>query len=257
MSCGDVVPNIAYLPACGLEILSIDKTSSPLAGSLILPGDVITWTFLIQSRADAPVGIIFEDIFNDLSYVENLAVSAGWTLTVDPGNPLRYTVENPTAVHPNIYVCTMTATAGDSISGPNTVGFGTVLNEANALTPSPVVGNSVELIFGPQLVGVVGDKNLGEVVAYQYAITSGTAPFTVSLYLGELPPGLAISPTGLLSGTTTTPGSYYFTLQLLDGNGNIYLLPDTCEVTSLSTLVEGNDEAVEADSMTLIIIAMS
>lgn len=42
--------------------------------------------------------------------------------------------------------------------------------------------------------------------------TGGTAPYTFVLTTGMLPPGLSLSPSGVLSGTPTDPGNYRFTI---------------------------------------------
>lgn len=258
MACGDVTPSTVYLPTCGLETVRITKSSTPPDGSLILPGDEITWSFLIESQAEGPPGITFEDIFDDCEYLTDVAViTPGWTLTADGDNPCRYIIENPAAVHPSIYVVKVVATAGTVI--PEDVlfeGFGTLVNTANLLVPVPSLGGTVELIFGPLLRGDVEDQNLGGEVEYQYQIASGTGPFVISLYLGELPDGLTLTPDGLLSGTTTVAGDFSFVLQLLDANGNTYLLSDECVVTSVSTIVSGEDEGIEALSIDIPAIAM-
>jgi len=75
----------------------------------------------------------------------------------------------------------------------------------------------------------------GEVgVAYsdQLTVTGGTSPFTWSVSVGSLPPGLTLNPsTGLLSGTPTSAGSYSFTIKVTDSAG----LTDT-EPVSLTVI---------------------
>ena len=227
MACGDVTQQTVYLPTCGLSAINILKRSEPLEGTLILPGDLLTWTFTIDSSA-VGVGISFEDIFDNCDYVDmsSIVVSAGWTVTPDGGNPCRLVFDNPTAVSPGIFTCTLTATAGN-LAGE---GFGSIRNTANVLTPDPAAGNAVELTFGPKLEGAVPDQVVGVPMSYAYTIVSGTAPFTVALLVGILPTGLSISAAGVLSGTPTVSDDYNFTLQLTDGNGNTYDLSDECEV---------------------------
>ena len=58
-------------------------------------------------------------------------------------------------------------------------------------------------------------------VAYsdQLTVTGGTSPFTWSVSVGSLPPGVTLgASTGLLSGTPTTAGSYSFTVQVTDSS---------------------------------------
>jgi hypothetical protein len=58
-------------------------------------------------------------------------------------------------------------------------------------------------------------------VAYSQSIsaTGGTAPYSFGVTAGSLPLGLALSPTGLLSGTPTTSGTAGFTVRGTDANG--------------------------------------
>jgi large repetitive protein len=58
-------------------------------------------------------------------------------------------------------------------------------------------------------------------VAYSSTLsaTGGTPPYTWSLTAGSLPPGLALSASGSISGTPTTAGSYNFTIQASDSGG--------------------------------------
>lgn len=59
--------------------------------------------------------------------------------------------------------------------------------------------------------------------AYSQTLTAtsangGTAPYTFSVSAGALPPGLALSGTGTLSGTPTAAGSFNFTVQATSSN---------------------------------------
>ncbi|HZL57612.1 MAG TPA: putative Ig domain-containing protein, partial [Bryobacteraceae bacterium] len=47
----------------------------------------------------------------------------------------------------------------------------------------------------------------------------GVPPYSFSVSSGALPPGVMLDPTGLLSGTPTSPGSYTFTVTATDSSG--------------------------------------
>ncbi|MDP3953900.1 MAG: Ig domain-containing protein, partial [bacterium] len=49
-------------------------------------------------------------------------------------------------------------------------------------------------------------------------VISGTYPFTWSVISGALPTGLTLSPSGVISGTATNPGTYNFTIEVVDAN---------------------------------------
>ncbi|MGA9931351.1 MAG: choice-of-anchor tandem repeat GloVer-containing protein, partial [Terriglobales bacterium] len=60
-------------------------------------------------------------------------------------------------------------------------------------------------------------------VAYSSALVAsgGVAPYTFSITSGSLPPGLTLnSSTGAITGTPTTAGTYNFTAQVVDSQGN-------------------------------------
>ena len=46
--------------------------------------------------------------------------------------------------------------------------------------------------------------------------TGGTTPYTWSVLSGSLPAGITLSPSGVLSGTPTTSGAFYFVAQVQD-----------------------------------------
>jgi hypothetical protein len=48
------------------------------------------------------------------------------------------------------------------------------------------------------------------------AAVGGSPPYTWSLASGSLPPGLALSPTGMITGTPTTAGTFTFTVKVTD-----------------------------------------
>src|SRR6266576_4482530 len=48
-------------------------------------------------------------------------------------------------------------------------------------------------------------------------VSGGTAPYQFSVQSGSLPPGITLNPSaGSVSGTPTTPGSYFFQVQVTD-----------------------------------------
>jgi hypothetical protein len=49
----------------------------------------------------------------------------------------------------------------------------------------------------------------------------GVVPLVWSLLSGSLPAGMSLASNGVLSGTTSSPGTFYFTVQVMDGNGNV------------------------------------
>jgi large repetitive protein len=66
----------------------------------------------------------------------------------------------------------------------------------------------------------------------------GTGPYTFARTAGTLPPPLALSSAGVLSGTPTTPGGYSFTITATDSSGctgsAAYTLQITCPILTMT-----------------------
>ncbi len=76
------------------------------------------------------------------------------------------------------------------------------------------VTSNVLTIVNPILpTGLVGSPYSGS-----FAGTGGVQPYTWSIPLGNLPPGLTMNNAGLVSGTPTVAGAYAFTIRLRDNN---------------------------------------
>lgn len=87
-------------------------------------------------------------------------------------------------------------------------------------------------------------------VAYSQNITAsgGTAPYTYAITSGSLPSGFVLDPSGLLSGSTSFPGNYSFTITATDATGcqgsTAYLLaiyPAHCGELNITVPFVGGD----------------
>ncbi len=63
---------------------------------------------------------------------------------------------------------------------------------------------------------------LGNSYSQQLVATLGAAPLTYSLGTSALPPGLSLSATGLISGTPTIAGTYFFSVRVTDAVGQSF-----------------------------------
>lgn len=59
---------------------------------------------------------------------------------------------------------------------------------------------------------------VGRAYSQALPITGGTLPYTATVTSGSLPPGLALSSTGILGGTPTVAGSFTFTVNVADAS---------------------------------------
>ncbi|MGE0824209.1 MAG: LamG-like jellyroll fold domain-containing protein [Candidatus Binatia bacterium] len=60
---------------------------------------------------------------------------------------------------------------------------------------------------------------LGDFFSQEFSVVFGTPPLSWAIVNGTLPPGVTLSPEGVLSGTPTELGEFTFTVQVMDGNG--------------------------------------
>lgn len=79
---------------------------------------------------------------------------------------------------------------------------------------------------------------LGAAYSEQVDASGGAAPYTFSLASGALPPGLALSAAGLISGTPTDTGVFSFVAQATDTNGCLgtraYSITVLCPVIAIA-----------------------
>jgi hypothetical protein len=110
-----------------------------------------------------------------------------------------------------------------TISGtPTTSGlldFTVVATDANGSS------GSREFLINPQLAvpviypAMLPSTTTGITYSATFTATGGTPPYTFSLANGSLPPGLTLSPSGMLSGQPASSGAYSFTVGVRDSVG--------------------------------------
>ncbi len=116
------------------------------------------------------------------------------------GTSITYT---PTAGYSGSDSFTYTATNSGGTSSPATVTLtvsAPTLIVSPATAPGATAGGAYSLIF---------------------STSGGTAPYSYSLFSGALPPGMALSSTGIFSGVPSAAGSYTLTLRSTDAFGAI------------------------------------
>lgn len=76
----------------------------------------------------------------------------------------------------------------------------------------------------------------GRPFRFEIPHTGGKQPFSYSLASGALPPGITLSPSGVLEGIANTPGLFNIVVRVIDGNGRTQLLPLPLEVQQAFTI---------------------
>jgi len=136
--------------------------------------------------------------------------SGNITLSISSGSlPAGLSIAPLTGASP--LTATITGIPGTAGTFPFTIDAtpdtGTVGSYATSITIRPALGS-----ISP---AVLANLKVGSAVNQLFTVSGGTGPFTWS-YSGTLPPGLAFSAGGILSGTPTTTGLYSFTIQVTD-----------------------------------------
>ncbi len=107
----------------------------------------------------------------------------------------------------------VTVNVADSAQQATSHSYSLTTGSTGGTTPPPPTPSAITITATTVPTGTVG-------VSYSttLAATGGTAPYTWSTVTGSgtLPPGLALSANGAISGTPTTAGTYPFTAQVAD-----------------------------------------
>lgn len=117
---------------------------------------------------------------------------------VASGTSITYT---PTASYAGSDSFTYTATNASGTSAPATVSI-TVSSPTITYSPSSPPVGAVGAAYSQSIAGASG----------------GSSPYSYSLISGTLPPGIALSSAGTLSGTPTAAGTFNFTVRATDGS---------------------------------------
>lgn len=134
--------------------------------------------------------------------------------------PYTYTVASG-ALPPGLTLATNGALTGTpTASGSFT--FGVQATDSTVGTPGTVTGSYTLVVSAPAIVITTPLPDrvfLGRAFSLQLQGGGGAAPYTFAVTSGALPPGLSLSPDGVLSGTPTTTGNYVFEITTTDANG--------------------------------------
>lgn len=139
---------------------------------------------------------------------------------------------------------TPTTTGSYSFTVRATDGFGFTGNQAYTVT-----------VNAPAIVFVQTTLPGGQVaVAYSQTVSAGggSGSFTYSLSAGALPPGIALSSAGAISGTPTAAGSYSFTLTATDSFGFSGSQPFTVGINQPVPVVVNDAATTPANAATSI-----
>jgi hypothetical protein len=139
------------------------------------------------------------------------------------------------------------ATANTAVLGgtPTTPGFYTYTVRATKTAQGSIYTEVTDTfaVFG--ITNPTGTGPVGTPFSQQLAVSGGTLPVTFSATPANLPAGLTMDSTGLITGTPTTPTSTPFNVTITDAEGGVCMQAVTITVTgsgsiNWSTLVWGS-----------------
>ncbi len=111
--------------------------------------------------------------------------------------------------------------SGTATTAGNTTVTIQVIDDIGARVSAPIslnVSSSTLAFSQPSFLA----GRVGELYSQSLVATGGSAPYTYSLVSGALPPGVALSSSGTLSGTPTASGSFPVVLRVTDAAGVSY-----------------------------------
>jgi uncharacterized repeat protein (TIGR01451 family) len=218
-------------------------TSGPLPAGLTLSGGVLSGTPTTAGTSSFTVTAT-DHVGGFATEATSITVIAGPVLTFTPpsgevGVAYAGTFAATGGTGPYTYAVTagsvpagLTLTGGVLSGTPTTAGTSSfTVTSTDSNSQHAADATSVTVVAGPTLgfatppPGVIG-------TTYTDALTKagGTGPFVWSVSAGALPAGITLaSATGVLSGTATVAGTFPFTVQLIDHDGQ--------SVTEATTLV--------------------
>jgi len=119
------------------------------------------------------------------------------------------------------------------------------LGSANATSSIFLTGTGVAAFAFTPASGSLPNGTVDAAYSQTIAVTSGgTAPYTYAVTLGALPPGVALSAAGILSGSPASAGVFPFTITATDSTGS------TGNASYLLTIVSDAGSTVSIDSAT-------
>jgi hypothetical protein len=187
---------------------TFEVTAPAPANSADVPGGILPDLIVGADYA----GIFTEVTAGDENMPNTFAVTAGAlppgiTLQSYDQNDVQYPTDfvlygTPTATGTYTFTVTMTDPTGATESGQYTINVVPLLNLPVTLGPSSLPGGTQGVNYSQQLTP-----------------TNGNGPYSYSVTMGNLPPGINLnSSTGLLSGQPTSSGPFSFVIEVVDNS---------------------------------------
>jgi hypothetical protein len=125
--------------------------------------------------------------------------------------PIAFSATGGTIAPASVLTLSGLASSDFTSSAPATASASVTLDNQSLSTPITIQPINVSPPPTPQ------QTTVGQPFSQSFEVTGGAGGFVYAVSTGMLPPGLALDPnTGLLTGSTTTPGTFAFTVSATD-----------------------------------------
>ena len=209
---------------------TLDLTGENLGGKTLTAGVYcfsssaqLTGTLTLNAQGNSAAVFIFKigSTLTTASAASVVVINGGSLCNIFWQVGSSATLGTNTSFAGNILALTsITLNTGTSVTGRTLARNGAVTLDSNAVTapcvsaPPPPVCAAITLSPSTVPNGTVD-------VAYSRTLfgSGGTAPYTFTLVSGTLPSGVTLKPSGVLSGTPTSSGTFTFTIRGTDALG--------------------------------------
>jgi regulation of enolase protein 1 (concanavalin A-like superfamily) len=198
----------------------IDSQTSPngggKAGLMVRQTDDNNAPYVFIDQTPTNVNMQDRTVFSGgVSYTTINGVTAPyWQQITRDGNNFT------TSVSPDGVNWETLGTATVDMTDPVLVGFAVTSQDNTVLSTATFDQFSVNngTVAVAPASGTLTAGTVGTSYSQSFTASGGTSPYTYQVTAGSLPPGLALSTGGALTGTPTTAGSYSFTVAALDSH---------------------------------------
>jgi GH25 family lysozyme M1 (1,4-beta-N-acetylmuramidase) len=211
--------------AFGGDVLWVAAYSAGTPGTL--PAGWNTWTMWQYTSSGSVNGISTKadlDYFSGSPEVEQTTVNTSASVRIETLNALAHQTVSYTATGlPN--GVTINSASGLITGTPTVIGaYRVTVTPSSSAASVAVLPASVAFtwdVHGTITMTSPGNRSTvaGSAVDLHVAATDSAAGYTPTLTAAGLPPGLSISPGGLISGWPSTPGTYHVTVRAADSLG--------------------------------------
>jgi len=195
---------------------------------------------LFANESESPIDDFSQQVRVSYSLLEPSVTG----YTSGPGNLTTTVSPFASTTSTQLKGCSPAINAGDPATTTATIGSTDLAGNPRFFNDGRVDMGAYEFQDNPTAITVsspaVTTAIQGQPFSQSFTASGGQTPYSFSLASGNLPPGLSLTTTGVLSGTPTQTGSFTLAVRATDnggcsGGGNVYTLTVTAPVVQCPT----------------------